>query len=58
MLVGWYVTLCSSAQEPAIDMCNTFLERGQIVHEDRTIKNPDFSSQDQERLLCLQKDTY
>ena len=43
---GLSVTLCSSAQEPARDMCNTFLERGQIVHEDPTIKNPDFPSQE------------
>ena len=40
------VTLCSSAKEPGRDMCNMFLERGQIVHEDPTIKNPDFPTQE------------
>ena len=26
--------------------CNTVLERGQVAHEDPTIKNPDISSQE------------
>ena len=43
---GRSVTLCSSAQEPARDMFNTFLGRGQIEHEDLAITNPDFPSQE------------
>ena len=39
-LFGWLcITLCSSALGQATDKCNTVLERGQIAHEDPTIKN-------------------
>ena len=41
-VVGWSVTLCSSALGAATDKFNTILERGQIAHEDPTIKNPKF----------------
>ena len=39
-MVGWLaVTLCSSVLEQATNMFYTVLERGQIGHEDATIKN-------------------
>ena len=41
--VWWSVTLLRSAQGQATDKRNTVLERGQIVHEDRTIKKNRFS---------------
>ena len=54
MLVGWLVgwlvclsvTLCSSALGQAKDKFNTVLERGQVAHEDPTIKNLDFPPQE------------
>ena len=36
------VRLCSSALGQSTDKCNTVLEKGQIAHEDPTIKNPNF----------------
>ena len=59
---GWVVrlcvTLCSSALEQATDKCNTVLDRGQVAHEDPTIKIQIVHNWNQERPLCLQKDTY
>ena len=46
LFLGWCVTLCSSTQESARYKCNKVLKRGQIAHEDPTIKNPDFPSQE------------
>ena len=46
-LVCWLVGVSHSlAQHKNQCKCNTVLERGQIAHEDPTIKNLDFQSQE------------
>ena len=39
-------------------MCNTFLEKGQIVHEDPTITNPDFPTQESGTSFMSPKNPY
>ena len=46
MSVCMSVKLCSSALEAATGKFNTILERGQGAHEDPTIKNQKFPSQE------------